>query len=275
MFLEELIEQHGIDRFVADGLWFSLLVARDQLRADFSHLLGDQTKRERLRRIGIFLVTEGDRFERKESFAAAVHRLDVMLEPARRGKCADLVVGIDVNRAAIGDRGVNIANARGVAFTCDAGNARADADIAAAGGESDARSCAYGNVVRSGGVGEEGSWASGRVEVSNGVVVEHENTVGRVEGAGGVAVERLITVGHVVGAGSVGRERIKTAGCVVVAGGVAEERISTAGHVGAAGGVAEERVVPLAVLALPVVLLKSAFVPLAVLVLPVVLLRSA
>ena len=242
MFLEEFIEQHGIDRFVADGLWFSFLVARDQLRADLSHLLGDQTKRERLRRIGVFLVTEGDRFERKESFAAAVHRLDVMFEPARRGKCADLVVGIDVNRAAIGDRGVNIANARGVAFTCDAVNARADADIAAAGGESDARSCAYGNVVRSGGVGEEGSWASGRVEVSSGVVVERENTVGRVEAAGGVAVERLITVGHVVGAGSIGCERIKTAGCVVVAGGVAEERISTAGHVGAAGGVAEERV---------------------------------
>src|SRR4029077_8388443 len=114
-------------------------------------------------RIGIFLVTEGDRFERKESFAAAIHRLDVMFEPARRGKCADLVVGIEVNRAAVGDRGVNIADTRGIAFTGHAGNARADADIATASGESDARSCAYGNVVRSSGVGEEGSCASGRV----------------------------------------------------------------------------------------------------------------
>ena len=52
-----------------------------------------------------------------------------MFEPARRGKCADLVIGINVNRAAIGDRGVNIANARGVAFTCDAVNARADAEL--------------------------------------------------------------------------------------------------------------------------------------------------
>src|SRR5216110_1171585 len=98
MFLEKLVEQHGIDRLVADGLWFSLLVARDQLRADLSHILGNQTKRERLRRIGIFLVTERDRFERKESFATPIHRLDSFLKPARRGKCADLVVGIDINR---------------------------------------------------------------------------------------------------------------------------------------------------------------------------------
>jgi hypothetical protein len=89
-----------------------------------------------------------------------------MLEPARRGKCADLVVGIDVNRAAIGDGGVNIANTRGVAFTGDAVNARADADIAAASGESEARSYAYGNVVRSGSVGEEGPCASSRIKVS-------------------------------------------------------------------------------------------------------------
>src|SRR5207248_7741185 len=115
--------------------WFSLLVARDQLGADLGHVLGDQTKGERLRRIGIFLVTERDRFERKESFAAAVHRLDIMLEPARRGKCADLVVGIDVNRPAIGNGGVNIANARGVAFTGHAGNTLTDANIAAAGSE--------------------------------------------------------------------------------------------------------------------------------------------
>ena len=32
--LQKLIEQHRVHRFVADGLWFSLLVARDQLRAD-------------------------------------------------------------------------------------------------------------------------------------------------------------------------------------------------------------------------------------------------
>ena len=95
-----------------------------------------------------------------------------MLEPARRGKCTDLVVGIHVDRAAIGDRGVNIADARGVAFTGYAINARADADIAAAGGESEARSGAQGDVVRSGGVGEKRARASGRVEVSNGVVVE-------------------------------------------------------------------------------------------------------
>src|SRR6476659_2366141 len=207
MFFQKLIEQHRIDRFVADGLWFSLLVAGDQLRANLGHLLGDQTKGERLRRIGIFLVTERDRFEREESFAAPVHRLDIMLEPARRGKCADLVVGIYVNRPAVGDRGVNVANTRGVAFTGDAFNARADADIAAAGGESDARSCAQGNVVRSGGVGEESSWASGRVEVSSGVVVKHENTVGLVEAAAGVAQERLVTAGRIVTAGGVAEER--------------------------------------------------------------------
>ena len=101
------------------------------------------------------------------------HRLDIFFEPARRGKCADLVVGIHVNCAPVGDGGVNIPNACGVAFTCDAVNAPADADIVAAGGESAARNCAYGNVVRSGRVGVEGSWASGRVEVASGVAVKH------------------------------------------------------------------------------------------------------
>src|SRR5262249_48203245 len=151
------------------------------------------------------VVTERNRFERKKTFAALVHRLDIVLEAARRGKCADLVVGIHVNCATIGDGGVNIPDAPGVAFTCDAVNTRADADSAAA-GESEARSCAQGNVVRSGSVGEKGARASGGVEVSGGVVVERENPVSRVESAGGVAVERLITVGRVVGAGSIGKE---------------------------------------------------------------------
>jgi Chaperone of endosialidase len=51
VFLEKFVEQHRIDGFVADGLWFAFLVTRDQLRADLSHVLGDQTKGERLRRI--------------------------------------------------------------------------------------------------------------------------------------------------------------------------------------------------------------------------------
>src|ERR1041385_7033609 len=114
MLFQKLIEQHRIDRFVTDGLWFSFFVTGDQVRADFSHILGDQTKRERLVRVEIFFVTVRDWLEQINARAGFLHRLDIFLEPARRRKGSDLVVGIDVKPAALWDGSVNIANARGV-----------------------------------------------------------------------------------------------------------------------------------------------------------------
>ena len=71
---------------------------------------------EIIRGIQLVLVAEGHRFERQDRFARLVHGLDLVLEPARGDKGADLVIGIDVNRPARRHRGVNISYPSGIAL---------------------------------------------------------------------------------------------------------------------------------------------------------------
>src|SRR5437867_12025470 len=52
--------------------------------SDFSYLLCDQAKGNRLCRIVVLVITKTDRLERIDRFAGFVHRLDIMLIPARR-----------------------------------------------------------------------------------------------------------------------------------------------------------------------------------------------
>ena len=59
-------------------------------------------------------MMKGNRFERQDGFTSPVHRSDLVLEPARGDKGADLVVGIDVNCPARRDRGVNIFDPSGI-----------------------------------------------------------------------------------------------------------------------------------------------------------------
>src|SRR5204863_8689470 len=47
--------------------------------------------------INVFLVAEGDRFERKDRFARLVHRLDLGLETRRRSGGAELAFGVYEN----------------------------------------------------------------------------------------------------------------------------------------------------------------------------------
>ena len=214
--------------------------------------------------VELFLIVEGDRFERENRFAGFVHRLDRVLETFRGSDRPELAVGVYEdwhafgtgfarNASEIGGRlgslradadggglgrntciaDVDIVIAR--SKVCTGGSAQCD--VAAAGGVIVERIFTGGRVCAAGCVEHEGLKTVGRVVLAGGVAKERSNTVGRVVVAGGVAKERIKTAGRVVAAGGVAKERITTGGRVVVAGGVAKERINTGGRVVAAGGV--------------------------------------
>src|ERR1700730_5057300 len=80
---EELVEQHRVDRLIANGNDFALLVARHQIRIYGGHVLGDKAKIRRARGINLLLVAEADRFKREKRFAGLTHRFDVVLVAPR------------------------------------------------------------------------------------------------------------------------------------------------------------------------------------------------
>ena len=60
---------------------------------------------DRAVRFNLLFIMEGNRLQRQDGFAGRVYGLDLLLEPARGDKRADLVVRIDVNCSARRDRG--------------------------------------------------------------------------------------------------------------------------------------------------------------------------
>src|SRR5439155_7615825 len=59
------------------------------------YFFGDQAKLRNLIRIEFLLVAKGNWFERKDSFAGSIHRLDCILETRRGNNRAELAGGID------------------------------------------------------------------------------------------------------------------------------------------------------------------------------------
>src|SRR5207237_10157799 len=83
MFFEKLVEQHRVHRVVAHGVDFPLVVASHQIRIDLCHLLSHEAELRDARGIEVFLIMEGDRFERVDYFACLVHWLDRVVETLR------------------------------------------------------------------------------------------------------------------------------------------------------------------------------------------------
>src|SRR5947207_15263935 len=133
MLFEELVEQYCVYRFVAYGLDLAFGIASHQVGIHFFHFLSDESKHDGAIGFNLLFITEGDRFERQDGFASLVHKFDLVLEPSRGDKRADLVVGIDVNCPARRGRGINISNPGGVALASNPSDASADTDIATAG----------------------------------------------------------------------------------------------------------------------------------------------
>src|SRR6516165_6876400 len=83
MLFEEFVQQHRVDRLIANGNDCALLVARHQIRVHSGHILGDETKIRRARGIDLLLVAEADRFKREKRFAGLINGLDVLLVASR------------------------------------------------------------------------------------------------------------------------------------------------------------------------------------------------
>src|SRR5213080_3965440 len=80
MLFQELVEQHCVHRFVADGVWFSLLVTVHQIGVDLFHVLGNEAELRDALRVKIVFVAKGDRLKRENRFARLVHRFNRFLE---------------------------------------------------------------------------------------------------------------------------------------------------------------------------------------------------
>ena len=84
MFFKELVEQHGVDLLVPDGLGLAGGIASYQIGRRSSHFFSDQAESKCLGRIKFLVKTEADRFKRVEYFAGFRDRFDVMFIPTRR-----------------------------------------------------------------------------------------------------------------------------------------------------------------------------------------------
>ena len=80
MLFQELIEQHRVDRLVADGLEFAVVVAFHQVGIHFFYLLSHQPELGMRLGSNSSFVAKGNRFQGEDYFARLVHRLDLLLE---------------------------------------------------------------------------------------------------------------------------------------------------------------------------------------------------
>src|SRR5438046_7125717 len=160
MLLEELIEQHSVHRFIANGVNLAVLVTQDQVRIHLGYILSDQP--ELRRALLVAFILEGHWFQSQESFAALGHRFNVRFKSARgsrrlRAKSA-ATINIDwFDRPALahvinpGNKGAVLralfANADFAALARDAENARAYYDIVATSGEINPSRLAQSDVI--------------------------------------------------------------------------------------------------------------------------------
>src|SRR5579885_2116909 len=78
VFLEKLVEQHGIDRFVTHAVRLALLVADNQVGIHLLHFLGNQPKLRHS--VRVVLVVKRHRPQRQNRFTAFAHVGNVLLK---------------------------------------------------------------------------------------------------------------------------------------------------------------------------------------------------
>src|SRR5205823_5189415 len=150
-----------------------------QVRINLGHLLSDQTKLPDPSRIKLFLVAEGNWLERQDRFTCLIHWLDVLLEPRRGSRCAQVSLVIynhaDTARyrhtANSGDIGVGLSSAG--ADACRPALARltniADFDVVTPTGESGAREISEREIVAPGCIIEKRTETASRIVIAGGI----------------------------------------------------------------------------------------------------------
>jgi hypothetical protein len=92
MLLEELVEQHRVHGFVADGFRFAISIRGYKVRVDIGNFFGDQAKRERMRAINLLLIAEADWLKPIEDFAGLFDRLDLFFVATGGSERPDLAI---------------------------------------------------------------------------------------------------------------------------------------------------------------------------------------
>ena len=133
MLLEELVEQHRVDRVVSHTVDLPVLIPDCEARIDFGHLLGDEAIFKTLALIDLLLVSEGYRLERKQRLAGVVHRLDVLFVTARGSRVTKQTSG-QVHGNGVGSTttyrgGIYIADIGVVVLASNTVHVRADINI--------------------------------------------------------------------------------------------------------------------------------------------------
>src|SRR6266511_2367841 len=167
----------------------------------------------------LLVVTKTYCFDSIDRFAGFLHRLDIMLIPARRD------VGSAKSAAAIYSNKIGIGTDLGLHVRVDLADVAAVAHVLAI----DVRANANNAVGRRDAAA--GLPAHSRVEDAAGVVKERATTDGGIEVAGGVALKRAVTGGGVIVAFGVARECQRTIGSIEVACGVVMQRRNASGRI--------------------------------------------
>src|SRR5882724_5841964 len=110
MLFQEFIEQHCVNRLIADGGDVALGVMSHQVGVHLRYLLGHEAELRDASLIQLGLVMEGDWPQGEERLAGSSHICDVGLEPARGEKHAKLAIVVHVTGA----------STRADGLTCDA-----------------------------------------------------------------------------------------------------------------------------------------------------------
>ena len=249
MLFEKLVEQHGVDLLVPNGLRLTLTITDDQVGVYFFYFLCNESKLGDTLGIDILFITKAHRLKRQNSSAGFAHWLYILLKSRRGHGRSELTTriykdgGPTRSRCSADSRNergsdIRIADSDGVALICYAEDIVTDIDIIIAKGQAAASQIAQGGVVATD-VVEERHIATGCIVVT-GILIKRPIADGCVVVAAGVAAERLITksvVGHSI---CVSRQRKTTYGIVENAGHIRSERPSTDGIVAGAIGVGKE-----------------------------------
>jgi hypothetical protein len=158
MFFKKLVEQHGVDLFIADGLWFALAITDDQVGIYFFYFLSHQSELRDALRIDLFFVAKAHRFQGQNCFAGFAHWLDILLESCRGGAGSELTIRIYKDLRATRSRGsadsrdkrggdIRIADPDGVALASHAADVVADVDIVISSSQVAACDVSEGSVV--------------------------------------------------------------------------------------------------------------------------------
>src|SRR5919204_1750434 len=220
MLFQKLVQQHRIDRVIADTVDLAFIVACDEVWIHLGYFFCD--KAELWCRGFVALVIESNRSECQDRLTGLVHRLNCFLKAPRGTSCTELPVGIYHHWYGVIVRRCHATNTSDKRFRMF--RTVADADRPRLTGYACVTNIdivvAYREIYAS-------AIAQCGVAATRRVVAERIHTVRRIVRSRGILEQCSITGGHVAGARSVVKERSSPKSRIPNAAGEALKRLIT------------------------------------------------